>query len=702
MANHSVAELRNVVLVGHGHAGKTSLADLMLYKAGETKKQGSPDDQTSVLDVDEDEKELHHSLTSHICHLEHRNTRINLIDAPGMPDFVGYVIGALRAAETAIVTINAHAGIEVNTRQSFQHAGNRGLARFIALNKCDEDKVDLQRLMESIREQFGLACVLMNVPVGIGAGMSGVVDVVRIPDSVPTGTIMDPAELHQLVVEAAVEANEVLMMQYFDTGEISTDQLETAILRAVIAGTLIPVFCMAVKNDIGVAELMDGIAAYAPSPEQLKRHVMVGQKDVEVEPNIDGPLVGQIIKTQIDQYVSKISYIRLYSGTLRKDARVHIVGESGTVKINQLLDFQGGSRTHIDEATAGNIVAVAKVDEFHTGQTISDGSDLIRMPPIAFPRPMFGVAVEPKSQADQKKISLALHKLEEEDPAFHVRRDEQTHELVMEGMSDLHLKLIEKKLHDREKVDIVTHEPRVPYRETIIGNAEGSYRHKKQSGGSGQFAEVHFRLSALPVDLDPDEYFTKDRFPHIREYHLDKDLGFCFVDRISSGSVPNQFIPAVENGIREQMERGVIAGFQIQNVVVELFFGKYHAVDSNEAAFRTAAAHCFRELFRQAQPAILEPFVSLEITIPSDRIGDITSDLNTRRGQMEGLEEIDGGFTLIRAKAPLANLMTYARTISNLTRGQGSFTTDFSSYELVPPNAQGAILADNSRNGDGK
>lgn len=697
MPKHPVAELRNVVLVGHGNAGKTSLADLMLFKAGETKKAGSSDDLTSALDVDDDEKELHHSITSHLCHFEHNNARINLLDAPGLPDFVGSVIGALRAAETAIVTIDAQAGIEVNTRCSFQHAGNLGLARFIVINKCDERKVNLPQLMNSIGDQFGSACVLMTVPVGIGPSLSGVVDAVRVPDRVPDGAVMNLAEAHQLIVEAAVEADDELMARYFEEGEISTKELDIAILRAVIAGTLIPVYCTAVKKDIGVSELMHGIAAYAPSPEQLKRHVTVDGVDIEVEPDVDGPLIGQVVKTRIDPFISKVSYIRLYSGTLRKDDYVHIVGESGAVKIKQLLEFQGGEREQIDEATAGNIVAVAKVDELHTGNTISDGSDRIRMPPLAFPRPMVGLAVEPKSQADQTKISAALHKLEEEDPSFRVHRDEQTHELVMEGMSELHLKLMEKRLHDREKVDIVTHEPKVPYRETITGDAEGSYRHKKQSGGSGQFAEVHLRLSALPDDVQPDEYFTKDRFPHLREYRLDEELSFCFVDRVSGGSVPNQFIPAVEKGIREELARGVVAGYHVQNVIVELFFGKVHAVDSNEAAFKTAAAHCFRELFRKAQPAILEPFVSLEITVPSDRIGDITGDLTTRRGQMIGIEEIPDGFTVIRAKAPMAELMTYARTLTNLTRGQGSFTLDFCSYEFVPPQQQASIISGANR-----
>ncbi len=702
MPAHPVSELRNVVLVGHGSVGKTSLADLMLYEAGEKKKIGSPDDGTSNLDVDDDEKDRHHSVTSHICHFEHNNVRVNLLDAPGMPDFIGYAIGALRAAETALITINARAGIEVNCRRAFQHAGNRGLGRFIVVNKCDEDDIDLPALVSSIKEQFGAACALMNVPVGIGSAMTAVVSTVRLPASLPEGTLLDPATSNQRVIDAAVEADEDLMMRYLEDGEISPDEIDAAIVKSVVAGTLIPVFFTSVKKDIGVRELMDGITRYAPAPTQLMRHVTVDGQDQPVTPETEGPLVAQVIKTRIDPYLSKVSYIRIYSGRLQRDSHVHVVGQNGTVKIHQLLDFQGGEYEQVEEAIAGNIVAVTKIEEFHTGNTLSDGSDKIKMPPIAFPRPMVSLAVQPKSQADQTKISLALHKMEEEDPSFHVHHEEQTHELLMEGMSELHLKLIEKRLHDREKVDIVTHEPRIPYRETITDGAEGSYRHKKQSGGSGQFAEVHLKLSAFPHGVDLNEYINKDRYPHLRSFNHDEKLNFVFIDRVSGGSVPNQFIPAVEKGIREQMLRGVIAGYQVQDVMVELFFGKDHPVDSNETAFRIAGSHCFKELFEKARPALLEPIAALEVTVPNAHIGDITKDLNTRRGRMEGVDEIPGGFSVIHAKVPFANVKTYARTISSLTGGQGSFTLEFSSYELLPPNEQQQVIAEaNQKNAAG-
>ena len=527
MPKHPVEELRNVVLVGHGATGKTSLADLMLYKSGVSKRVGSPDEGTSLLDIDEDEKQRHHSITSHVCHFEHNGSRINLIDSPGMPDFVGQVMGALRAAETVLITINAPHGIEVNTRKSFQHAGNRGLARWIVINKCDGENVDLPQLFEEVRQTFGPACALMTIPLGTGTNIHGVIDTVHLPSEIPGDAILDPRAANQQVVDAAVEADEELMMRYLEGESLSPEELDAAISKAIIAGTLIPVFCTAVKSDSGVTELMDAIARYAPSPAQLKRHVQRNGDEIPIDPDPNGPLVAQVVKTRIDPFVSKMSYLRIYSGTLKKESTVHIVGTSKSVKIHQLMDIQGGQHENVDEAIAGNIVAVVKVEDLHTGDTISDGSDEITMPPIAFPRPMIGLAVEPKSQADQAKISVALHKIEEEDPTFKVHREEQTHEMVMEGMSELHLQLIQNRLHNREKVDIVTHQPKIAYRETVQGSAEGSYRHKKQSGGSGQFAEVHMRISPCPANVNPEEYFVKDRFESMRSYHYDNDHDNC-------------------------------------------------------------------------------------------------------------------------------------------------------------------------------
>ncbi|WP_437185662.1 elongation factor G [Planctomicrobium sp. SH668] len=701
MISHPVDEFRNVVLVGHGSTGKTSLAELMLYKSGASRRMGSIDQGTSLLDTDQDEKQLRHSVTSHVCHFEHQGARINLIDAPGMPDFVGQVIGAYRAAETVIITINAPHGIEANTRKSFQHAGNQGLARFIVLNKCDSENVDLPVLMNLIRNQFGSACVPVTVPLGTGAGIHGVVNTVHLPESLPEDAALNVSEANRRLIEAAVESDSALMERYFNGEVISGVELDQAIRNAIVNGTLIPVFCTTVKSDIGVNELMDALALYAPSPVQLPRHVLENGHEVSLRPDSHGPLVAQVIKTRIDPFVSKISYLRIYSGTLKKESQVHLVGTDRSVRIHQLVDVQGGQHDGIDEAIAGNVVAVTRVDDLQTGDVISDGSDELTLPPILFPRPMIGLAVEPKSRADQAKISAALHKIEEEDPTFKVHREEQTHEMVIEGMSELHLKMVQNRLQHRDKVEVNTHPPRIPYRETVNGTAEGAYRHKKQSGGSGQFAEVHLRISPCPPGIDPASYFVRENFEGLRSYHYDPSLNFGFIDRVNGGTVPNQFIPAVENGVKDRMFQGIMAGCQVQDLVVELFYGKDHPVDSNEAAFRTAGSQCLKELFHQAQPTLLEPVMQVEITVPTSNIGDITSDLNSRRGHLQGMEDVPGGYTMVRCIVPLAEMLSYARTLPSLSGGQGSFTMEFERYEMVPPSLQQKLMSSYQRTGNG-
>ena len=692
MSRFAVEKIRNLALVGHGAVGKTTLADTLLYKAGANSRAGSVDDGTSLLDTEDDEHERKHSIVSSVCHFEHNGTRVNLIDAPGYPDFVGQAIGAMRAVETAVIVVSATAGIEVNTRKMFQQAEAAGLSRMIVINKCDGENIAFPELVESLRETFGTACALMNVPVNLGHDLSGVVSTIDGAEA-PSGAAIDPKAAGQQVLDAAVEADESLMERYLEGEELTPDELSHAITMAIESGTLVPIFCTAAKTEIGVPELMDAIARFAPSPVAFTRTGKQGDKDVAVEPRADGPLVAQVFKTRIDPFVAKMNYLRILSGTLTKDSSVRNEQSGKTFKVSQIMELQGSQTNPINDAGPGEIVALIKVDDLHTGDTVTHGIDGLVMPPLKFPTPMIGLAVEPKSQADQAKISGALHKIEEEDPTFHVRRDAQTKEMVMNGMSELHLQLVQNRLHSREKVDIVTHQPKIPYRETISGSAEGSYRHKKQSGGSGQFAEVHFRMSHCPQGVNPEEYFDVSRFPSIRSFHYDPENNSCFVDRVTGGSVPNNFIPAVEKGVKERMEKGVIAGYHVQDVVVELFFGKDHPVDSNETAFKTAASMCFRDVFQQAKPSLLEPIVSMEITVPGDKLGDVTSDLNTRRGRMEGMDGAPGGFQVIRAKAPLAEVMTYARSLSSMTGGQGSFSLEFSHYEMVPPNEQQKIVA---------
>lgn len=693
MSRFAVESIRNVALVGHGAVGKTTLADMMLFQAGANSRAGSVDDGSSLLDTEEDEKERKHSIVSAVCHFQHNDRRINVIDAPGYPDFVGQAIGAMRAVEAAIVVVSATSGIEVNTRKMFQQATDAGLARILVINKCDGENIRFPQLIESLRETFGAACALMNVPIHLGHGFSGVFSTIDGGGAPPAGAAVDPKAAGQQVLDAAVEADESLMERYLEGEELTAEELSGAITKAIAAGTLVPIFCTAAKKGTGVPELMNAIARFAPSPAAFPRKGRRGDQEVTIEPKADGPLVAQVFKTRIDPFVAKMNYLRVFSGTLKKDASVRNERTGKSFKVAQVMEVQGNQTAPVTDVGPGEIVAVIKVDDLKTGDTLTHGADGLTLPPIRFPTPMIGLAVAPKSQADQAKISGALHKIEEEDPTFHVRRDAQTKEMVMNGMSELHLQLVQNRLLRREKVDVVTHQPKVPYRETVNGTAEGFYRHKKQTGGSGQFAEVHFRISHCPQGVNPEEYFTAERFPSIRNYHYDPETNFCFVDRVTGGSVPNNFIPAVEKGIRERMEKGVIAGYQVQDVVVELFFGKDHPVDSNETAFKTAASMCFRNVFQEAKPVLLEPIVNMEIMVPGDKLGDITSDLNTRRGRMEGMEGAPGGFQIIRAKAPLAEVMTYARALSSMTGGQGSFTLEFSHYEMVPPNEQQKIVA---------
>ncbi len=694
MSKYASENLRNIVLVGHGAVGKTTLADQLLFRTGIGSRAGSVDDGTSKLDTDEEARQHHFSISAAMVHYEYRGVRVNVIDTPGYPEFVGQVISAVCAAETAVITINATAGIEANTRRTFELAGRAQLARVIVLNKLDVSNIDFVQVVQRIQDTFGKNCIPFNVPCGIGPELKGVVTTLNLTHSKQNGAVVDPAAYGAVLMETIVEADQTLCERYLEGQELAAPEVLRGLKNVIASGSLIPILCVSAKTGVGILELLDAIADFALAPGERIRHGTSDDgADVEVTSSEDAPLVAQVFKTRIDPFVSKMSFIRVLSGKLTKDSMVRDMRTGKEVKVHQMLDAQGGQVEAVDEAHAGDVVVVAKIDDFQVGDTLVSGDLNVVLPSIDFPTPMIGLAVEPKSRADQQKISGALHKIEEEDPTFRLTRDPQTHELVMRGMSDLHLQIVQERLRKRDKVDIVTHIPKVPYRETCAGNAEGSYRHKKQSGGSGQFAEVHLRVYALPHDIDPEIYFTRANFECLREYHYDKNLNFAFLDCVSGGTVPNQFIPAVEAGVREQMEKGVIAGCQVQDIAVSLYYGKDHPVDSNEAAFRTAGSHCFRETFQKAKPCLLEPMMHLDVSIPDQVVGSITSDLNTRRGRLEGMDSQAGGVTVVHARAPLSELTTYARTLSGMTAGQGSFTLAFSHYEQVPTNEQQKTLA---------
>jgi elongation factor G len=688
MSLRNVEDIRNIAFCGHGSAGKTTLVDKFLTKTGAIKHPASVDDGTSVCDFDEEEKHHKYSIEASVVHFQHAGKFFQVIDTPGYPDFIGQTVGALRAVETAVIAVNAHAGIEVNTRRVFQEAGKAGLGRMIVVTKLDDENADFPKLLASIQELFGPCCLPLNVPLGSGHHLRGVASTLK-PPADAKDAVVDIAAINTQIVESCIEHDEDVTARYFEGQQPTDEEISRLIIEAVADGSVVPVLCVAAKSDVGVAELLDALALCALPPTKVVRRAKTADgSEADLKPDAAAPLAAQVFKTRIDPFVQKLSFIRVFSGTLKKDDTVHASKTRKGVKISQLLRVQANHTEPVDVAGPGDIVAVAKAEDLHTGTSLGD----LELPPIQFPTPMAGLAVTPKSRGDEGKLSNALHKIVEEDLTLHLDRDAQTKELVMTGMSELHLQIIRERLKRRDKVEVDVKEPKIPYRETVQAKAEGSYRHKKQSGGRGQFGEVHIRMFPLPLGTNIEEFATKANFASMREYHYNPANNFLWVDSIVGGTIPNNFLPAVEKGFKERMERGVIAGYKVQNVGVEVHFGKHHPVDSSEAAFKTAGSMAFRNVFQQAKPGLLEPIVTMHITVPSDKLGDINSDMSGRRGRVLGMDSAGGDWQTVTAEAPLAEVTTYARALSSMTGGQGSFTMEFNRYEVVPGNVQKEII----------
>jgi elongation factor G len=684
----NVADIRNIAICGHGSAGKTTLVDQLLVQSGAVKGNPSVDAGTSICDFDEEEKHHKHSIEATVVHLDHGGKRINLIDTPGYPDLVGQMIGSLRAVETALIVVDAHAGIKVNTRRAWQEAGRAGCGRIVVITKLDTDNIDFPGLVNSIKESFGNGCVLLNVPLGLGESIKGVASTLKPPASAD-GAVIDPKQINESLIESIIEVDEAMMERYFEGEVPSAEELSKLMVQAIAAGTLIPIVGVSTKKGVGVTELLDILATAALPPTAVPRKASTNGDEVTLKPDPAAPLAAQVFKTRIDPFVQRLSFLRVYAGTLKRDSTVHAAAARKGVKLGALLEMQGNSNQPVDQAGPGDIVAVAKCEDLHTGTSLGD----VELPPLEFPTPMVGLAVAPKNRGDEAKLSGALHKITEEERTIHLEHDPETKEMVLTGMSELHLLLMKERLKRRDHVEIETHEPKIPYRETVQTDADGSYRHKKQSGGSGQFAEVHARIYPFPEGSVPEEFASKARFPQLKNIHYHKQGNFLWVDTVVGGSIPGNFMPAIEKGFLERIKQGVIAGFPIQNVCVEVYYGKDHPVDSNETAFRIAASKVFAEIFKKAKPSLLEPIVNLHITVPAGNVGDVSSDLSGRRGQMVGMESSGGNLTTVEAKAPLSEVTTYARTLSSMTGGQGSFTMEFSHYDVVPGNIQQEVMS---------
>jgi elongation factor G len=680
MPSYSTADIRNILLAGHGGSGKTTLADALLFATGAVARKGSPADGTSFSDFEKEEKEHQHSIYAHMLHADHQGKRINIIDAPGSPDLIGQAMSCLPAVETVVVVINAQAGIEVVTRRIMEAAKDNSRARAIVINKIDMPEVDLESLVERIREGLGSQCLPINLPAG---GGKTVVDVLAGDGATDFSSV---AEARSALMDQIVEMDETLMEKYLGGEEPDAASLHNAMIKAMNQGHLVPICFADAKNDVGVKELLEVIAKYYPNPIEGNGWFLLVGEGAEQQPftnyqeDPNKPLLAHVFKVTTDPFIGKLAIFRVHEGKATGQTMALINGSKKGAKLGHVFTLQGKDHKEPDAIIAGDIGAVAKIEDIHTNDVLSDDHtlDAVRAKSPTFPTPMYGLAVMPKTRGDEQKISGALAKIVEEDPTFKVIVDRQTHELVISGMGDLHLRLVLERLKNRG-LDVDTKPPKIAYRETVQVKADGHHRHKKQTGGAGQFGEVY--LSVEP--LEADSTLRKEK----------GGPGLEILNEVFGGTIPGQFIPAVEKGIHDVMEVGAVAGYPLQDIRVRITDGKHHPVDSKEVAFRTAGKQALRDAISKARPALLEPIVNMEITVPEGNVGAITGDLSGKRGRIMGQDFLPGGMALIKAQAPLAEVMQYQSQLKSVTGGQGSFIMNLSHYDPVPPQVQLQIVA---------
>ena len=662
--------IRNIVLMGHGGSGKTTLGEAMLHQAKVTSRLGSVDDGTSHLDYSDIEKDRKHTIDPSMAFFDHAGITINVIDAPGYPDFIGGAISASGGADIATIVISAPAGIEVNTRRMFKLAQTNNMSIALIINKIDAENVDIESLLAQITETFGQACKPMNLPTGEN---TGVIDCFA--NDQGDSDLGDVADARTELIENIVEADEELMEAYLGGEELTATQLSVAMSKAMVKGTVIPILFTGAKADIGVTEAMDAIAKSFPSPAiSTLRPVMNDEgeeaEEIAVQVDPDKPLIAQAFKITTDPFVGKLAWIRIMQGSLTPDSTYYLGDAKKAAKVGHLYKILGKESKDVKLAVAGDIIALAKVEEITPGAMLHAEHELMYCSIPQAPTPMFSLAVTPKKRGDEQKISEALTKLSQEDPTFGYARDNQTHETVISGIGDLHLRILLTKMKERFDLEVETKPPKIPYKETITGKAEGHHRHKKQTGGSGQFGEVYLRVEPM-----------------------ERGEGFEFVNDLFGESIPRQYLPAIEKGVKDVLVHGAVAGYPMQDIRVSVYDGKHHPVDSKEVAFRAAGKWAFINAVKNAKPAILEPIVDLEIAVPANFMGDIASDLSGRRGRIIGQDMLPGNQVVVKAQAPLSEVMQYNSQLRSVTGGQGSYTMELSHYEPVPGNVQQQLVA---------
>ncbi len=686
MKEYTVDKVRNFGLVSHGGIGKTSLAEAMLYLAGETNRLGTVDDGTTVSDYSPDEIERKISISTSMLHLNWKNYKINMLDTPGYSDFIGEVIGALQVCDTAVILLNGVAGIEVGTETVFRLAEEKQIPRIFFVNRLDKEHADFNKVYEMMRQRFGNAVAALQFPVNEGEAFDSVVDVVTMKmlkfeknksgkffdEPIPANLTDRAAELRNTLMETISENDEELLNIFCDVGELTDEQLKTGLRNEIIKGNVFPVVCGAATANIGVHQLLDLIVSGCPSP--MDRPKAEGYRPgtseiVTREAGANAPLSALVFKTVSEPHVGELSFFKVFSGTIKVGSEVLNSTKGVTEKIGQIYLMNGKARKEIGHVNVGNIGAIVKLKETSTGDTLCDKANPILLPEIKFPEPVIRVAVIPKAKGDEEKISSGLHTIQDEDPTFKVVVDPELKQTIIHGQGELHLDIIIKRLKEKYGVDVDVVEPKIPYRETIKGVAEGAHKYKKQSGGRGQYGDVSLKLEPLA-----------------------RGEGYEFVDAIVGGVIPNKYIPAVEKGVKEAMAGGVVAGYPVIDVRVTLFYGSYHSVDSSDMAFKIAGSMCFKKVFKEAKPVLLEPIYDVEVQVPEEYMGDVMGDISSRRGKILGMDA-EGLFQVIKAKVPLAELYKYSTTLRSLTQGRGVHRRKFSHYEEITREIADKIIA---------
>lgn len=679
MKSYPTENIRNIVLVGHGGSGKTSLAEAMLHLSGATTRLGKTQDGNTVTDFDEEEIRKGISIQTALAPVEWGGCKINILDAPGYADFIGEMRAAMRVADLAVLVVSGVEGVEVQTQMAWNFAEELELPRMIVVNKLDRENSSFRRTLEQMREMWGKSVAPLNLPLGREHDFKGIITVIDEEafayddNGKPTKVDVPPDrqarvhEVHNDLLDSVAESDDELLERYLEGGEISRDEIVKAIHEGIDDATMFPVVCCSATHLIGVDRLADVIVSAGPSP--LDRPAAEGTDGATRESKPDAPLSALVFKTMTDPYVGRVNFFRVYSGTFKGETTIHNATKNVDERVGHVFTMRGKNQESIDEVVAGDIAAVAKLAHTVTGDTIADRSDPIVFPGIEPPEALLPKAIAPKTKGDEDKLMTGLQRLLEEDPALQLERNDETHQMILWGMGDAHLDVTLERLKRKFSVEVEEVPFKVPYRTTFKKEAEALGRHVKQSGGHGQYGICNVRVAPLP-----------------------RGEGFQFVDSIFGGSIPNQFIPSVEKGVRQAMEDGVGTGFPMIDVKVELYDGKYHTVDSSDMAFQLAGIQAMKEAAEKAGLAVLEPVWSLEVLVPEEFTGEIMGDLQKRRGIPEGIDTVGGGRQIVKAKVPFAEVSHYATDLRSLTGGQGTFSWSFSHYQEVPHDLANKIL----------